>query len=166
MIIHARSRRLLEQVDAVLHGGALEDSRLDLTLAPVSLVPFVHHIVHLNTAMATAKDITLDMTTEGAEPRALIDAERLEQVLDTVIGDALDRTRAGGHVSVRVERTAQEAIVTVHDDGAAPLPRGLKVAIVELIVNGHGGRVEGRGATRGWRWQLTLPLLQGGGNDG
>jgi signal transduction histidine kinase len=161
MIIRARTRRLLEHVDGVLDGIALQRSRLALAVAPVALVPFVRHVVRLSAPMASAKGITLEMTAEGAAS-VLIDAERLEQALDTVIGDAIDRTRRGGRVAVRVERTAEHAVVSVRDDGAAPSPGGLEPAIVERIVRGHDGVVDARcDGARGWHWQLELPLVEG-----
>jgi len=105
---------------------------------------------------------------------ALGDAVRLKQVILNLGDNAVKYTETGGHVSVRLRATDQDAILEVSDTGIgiapehlgrlfdrlyrAPGPHagvtgsGLGLAIVKRIVEAHGGTVHvdsspGRGST-------------------
>jgi two-component system sensor histidine kinase BaeS len=125
-----------------------------------------------------AKGIALTVTAEPAI--ATGDAERLGQVADNLLENALRYTDRGGHVVLRVFTHGAESIVDVEDTGIgiAPgeLPRiferfwrgqtshsrapgsGLGLGIVRDLVQAHGGDVEvASDAGRGSRFRVRLP---------
>jgi PAS domain S-box-containing protein len=108
------------------------------------------------------------------------DRDRLGQVLDNMIGNAIKYSPQGGAISVQVEATAREGRVRIVDHGvgiaADVLPRlferfyqgqepgvssglGLGLYIARMLVEAHGGRIwaesePGQGST----FTITLPL--------
>ncbi len=120
-----------------------------------------------------------------AEVRAAIEPERLAQVLENLVGNAVSFSPDGAKVVVRLQAGRQRARIEVEDEGPG-VPRehrervfdrffsyrsadtpdvdgeahsGLGLAIVRSIVTGHGGEVWVEdNEPRGARFVLELPV--------
>ncbi len=179
--------------EAVRMGGLVEDllllARLDqkrpLEREPVDLTLLVLDAV----AAARASDQTREVRVEvGDEPVEVPgDPGRLRQVVDNLLANVRQHTRAGtttsvGLATVSLESAAGSATIVVADDGpgmtadeaarafdrfwqaggdaaGAGHGNGLGLAIVAEIVAAHGGRVDVRTAPgQGAAFTVTLPL--------
>jgi len=179
--------QLLQQVD--LLARLVQDLRLltqveagELTLrrGPTDLAALVTGAVQSFGARAGETGVRLVV---AAEPlTADVDADRLHQVINALIDNALRHAPPGSEVRVAVERHGPEARIEVLDEGPGVPPEhrahvfrrlyridparqreaggsGLGLAIVAAIVALHGGRVEalaGEGGVGG-RFRVTLP---------
>lgn len=129
---------------------------------------------------ALQQHIALDVSVDQDLAKVRVDPDRLIQVLDNLISNALKFTPEGGRVGLRVERCAAQLLISVSDngDGIAPeaLPYvfdefyqgtgnkkqqgfGLGLAIVRHIVRAHGGVVEAKsdGCGKGSTFTVMLP---------
>ena len=155
----------------------------ELRLASVSLGRVVDAALAALRHEADRKRITVDVTVADAvEVRG--DAERLHQVANNIVGNAIKFTPEDGCVGVRVERTARHSRLVVTDSGpgisADLLPHifepfrqgpvrergtglGLGLAIARQIVELHGGTVEAesKGPGSGATFTVSLPLASG-----
>ena len=113
--------------------------------------------------------------------RALIDVDRVEQVIANLLTNAIKYSPTGGKVHVRIETNAAEAMVKVTDSGIgipeSAIPRlferyfrapgsekaakgiGLGLFVTKRLIEAHGGKVEvtsdvGKGST----FSFTVPL--------
>jgi signal transduction histidine kinase len=170
-------------VDDLLDVSRIASNRLLLSTRSMLLEDTIRESVENLRPAAAAKGIELECTLESPL-EVMGDAHRLGQVAWNLLSNALKFTPAGGHVGVTLSRSANEAVLTVRDDGegmsadfvpyvfdrfrqARPTTRrgvgglGLGLAIVRSIVELHGGTVQAQseGPGKGARFEARLPLL-------
>jgi len=123
------------------------------------------------------------MESEDALPFVNADIAMIERVLENLIGNALQHTPAGGHITVSLRRDASSIAVQVQDDGAGidarDLPgvfdrfyragdneadthhAGLGLAIARHIVRLHGGDIEVHSKINlGTQFIFSLPVWE------
>lgn len=178
--------QLLQQVDVL--GRLVNDLRL-VTLAEsgtlqldtehVDLAPIVRDLAGAFESRAAAVGARLVVRAEPAW--AEVDVERVQQVLNALLDNALRHVRRGGTVEIDVSTEGACSVLEVADDGpgidAAERPHvfrrfyrgdpsrrkesggsGLGLSIVAAIVALHGGRVEALPRDGGGvRFRVTFP---------
>lgn len=176
------SKFMMHLVDDLLDVSQIEAGKLHLDLQPVDLGELVRRAVTLNRLLAARKKIALDYCAPPAEKPLLLDARKIEQVLNNLIGNAVKFSAPGTTVRVRCKCDARGAEIAVEDRGqgireadlsklfqpfsrTATVPTGgeqstgLGLAIVRRIVEGHGGQVRVESAVgRGSTFSFTLPV--------
>jgi signal transduction histidine kinase len=171
---HLRAERLIKDL---VEASAIENGGLTLARAPVDAAAIVRQATanHELLARETGGKITAKLPTGSTLVSA--DRDRVLQVLDNLIGNALKHAR-GAPIEISLERSGEDAVIAVRDQGpgitAAELPHvfdrywrgrtkkggaGLGLAIAEGIIDAHGGRIvvaskNGSGA----EFSFTLPL--------
>jgi two-component system, sensor histidine kinase and response regulator len=189
--IRSSSAFMLSLVNDLLDVAKIEAGKLSLDLAPVDLAALVERNVALNRALAEKRGVRLDLKLGEELPRPLVvalDAPKIEQVLNNLIGNAVKFSPPGAAVEVGLAHGGR-ALVTVRDAGPGISPEereklfrpfvtfakprtaggdlekgtGLGLAIVRKIVAGHGGDLwveseEGKGAT----FYVALPTEAAG----
>lgn len=177
-IAHGESLRLGRLLE-----GMFEISLLDLSATfpgPEcgALEPALNAAVDAGAALAAAHGTQLRVSA-FAPITVAIDGDRLVLVLINVLANAIKHGRRGGRVAVAVEAESPRTVtVLVDDDGAGIAPperervfalgergrsaaegSGIGLALVRLILERGGGRVEVRDSPLGGaRFALTLPL--------
>jgi PAS domain S-box-containing protein len=179
-VVDRNARRLLRLVGDLLFVAHVEAGRLALEMGDVDLPTLTREAVEAARPRAEAKHLALEATTQEIPPMAG-DRDRLAQVLDNLVSNAVKFTPDGGSVSVRLDARDSEALIEVKDTGvgipAAEQSRlyerfyrastateraipgvGLGLTIAKAIVEAHGGElgfdsVEGRGTT----FRVRLP---------
>ena len=176
-----------EQMDGLIR-DLLDVSQLDagkLAIHQEPIDPSALLVDSLETLLPLVeeKSIKLDLQLEDGLPKVMADAERIQQTISNLVGNAIKFTPSGGEIIVRTRSTGEAVIVSVIDSGpgisAEQLPNvfdrywqssrtdregaGLGLAIAKGIVEGHGGRIwiestPGEGATA----SFTLPVTQNG----
>lgn len=155
------TERLARQVADLVHAARHEQPRIPLSRHEVGLVPFVSEVVDTLRVPASAAGVRLQLHVEG-EGAALVDTDRVTELMSLLVDDAVGRTDGGGVVHVAVEAADGVGEISVVDDGPRqaegpdPMPRCLE------IVEAHGGRLETEEAPRGTvvrvRLRLAVPL--------
>lgn len=181
--IQRNAERLQFLIEDLLTISELESGRLKMNLQSVQLRPFVEKLLEDLRPQAKGRNVTL--TNEVPDLTAQADAERLQQVLANIVGNAIKYGRAEGQVAVSARNGDGDMIeVCVQDDGPGIPPEalervferfyrvdkarsreqggtGLGLSIVKHIVQSHGGKVWARSELgNGAAFYFTLPTAE------
>lgn len=167
--------RLIEDLRTLTLAEGLE---LKLARAPTDLAEVAKDALASFRSQAEAAGVTLNLEAEPGLPPAEVDPERIRQVLNNLLSNALRYTPRGGTVWVRCAAgDLGQVVLSVEDTGtgirAEDLPRvfdrfykskdsrgsGLGLAIAKSLVRAHGGEISAESAAgAGTTIRVTLPL--------
>lgn len=157
------ARRLRRLVCDVHRLTEAQRPALFLDTVPIALDDLVRDRVAAHEDQFRARSIALACATAPA--RVVGDPERLAQVLDNLLSNALRYTDPGGRVVVRLDARGGDAVIAVADSGIGIAPEylarvfdrfwrapgsraraaegsGVGLAVVSELVRAHGGTVE------------------------
>ncbi|NVB76823.1 MAG: PAS domain S-box protein [Kofleriaceae bacterium] len=178
--IERSASRMQRLIQDLLDVAQLEAGKLSVELGRVPVRSLLADSIEAQRALAhgAGLEIALELLDDGLEVYG--DRDRIIQILENLIGNAIKFSEPGGTITVGATRRAGEALFVVSDTGRgiapAALPHlfdrfwqadrrdrrqgaGLGLAIVKGLVEAHGGRIwvestQGRGTT----FYFTLPL--------
>jgi signal transduction histidine kinase/DNA-binding response OmpR family regulator/predicted negative regulator of RcsB-dependent stress response len=124
-LAYRQAQRLHELVNRILDLTRLQAGRLPVQPEPTAVAPFLRRVVASFAPLATARGLAL----HGAEPlpeelRLLVDADKVDQILTNLFGNALTHTPAGGTVRLEAALPALDGYytLTVRDTGPGIAP--------------------------------------------
>lgn len=183
-IIHDEAIRLNRLIDDLRTLSLADAGELTLLARPTPPAALVERALAVHGAQAQALGIALQGSVADGLPDVAVDPDRLAQVLDNLVSNALRFTPAGGRVQIAAARAANGVTLTVSDSGrgidAADLPyvfarfyrgdrarqrqgegssSGLGLAISKSIVEQHGGTIGVESVPgAGTEFIVTLPV--------
>ncbi|MBZ4420209.1 PAS domain S-box protein [Myxococcus sp. RHSTA-1-4] len=176
-VIQRSAGRMNRLIQDLLDVARMEAGRLSVERRREEVAPLVHDALELQRMLAEEKGIQLEASVAESLPTVEVDRERLLQVLQNLMGNALRFTPEGGRISLRAWQVGPVVYMSVTDTGPGIaeefLPHlfepfwqarhtegaGLGLAIVKGIVEAHGGRiwVESR-LGQGTTFVFTVPV--------
>lgn len=166
-IIRTSGNALLSIISHILDFSKIESGKMELELTPFNLDSCMKETTDLFIALLREKGLTLTTEIDRAIPPLLLgDPNRLRQVLNNLIGNAVKFTAAGGvHVGVRLlgrDGNQLELEFSVEDTGMG-IPDGQRHKLFEpfsQLIETRGGKTGGTGL--GLSICKTLVELMGG----
>lgn len=176
-------RQMNRLIGDLLDATRLQAGRLTLDLSDVEVRDILQGVEETFRHSAEERHVRLQVQAPEHPCRVRADEGRVLQALGNLVGNALKFTGGGGHITLTAERTGEEVVYRVADDGpgvaAEQQPHlfdrfwqasdgdrrgvGLGLAITKGIVDAHGGRIwvdstPGAGST----FSMALPVRQQG----
>lgn len=123
--IRASARHLLDLVTSLLDYHKLEAGEIRPTLAPTDVVTLMDEITEAYRPMADEKGLSLSFRSEDNAALTpcwrLTDAQRLRQIIDNLVSNALKYTRTGG-ITLTLKAEAEALRIDVTDTGCGLSP--------------------------------------------
>jgi PAS domain S-box-containing protein len=160
-VIQRSAARMTRLIQDLLDVSRMEAGRLSVEGAPLDARQFLAQSVQSLQGLADAAGIELQRQAPDALPLVWADRDRLAQVLENLVGNALKFTGSGGRIAVGAQERESDVLFWVRDSGAGIPPEhlqhvfdrfwqarrteregaGLGLPIVKGVVESHGGRV-------------------------
>ena len=175
-LIGDETSRLATLIDDVLDTSRIEAGTFSFTFSDVDLADLLRDVV----AAAELAQDEVELTTEvGSLPRVRGDRERLRQVIQNLVDNAVKYSSAGGRVRVSATTDDGHVLIDVADEGPGIAPEdqalifekfgrssggetkpgtGLGLFIARSIAEAHGGSLDVESVpARGSVFRLELP---------
>jgi len=181
--VERNARAQAQLVEDLLDVSRIVTGKLRLDVRPADLRDIITAAIDSVRTAADGKGVTLEARLPDAAAGAVVDPDRLQQVVWNLVSNAIKFTPEGGHVDVTLEQRPSEASIVVTDTGAGISPAflpyvfdrfrqaeasstrthgglGLGLAIVRHLVELHGGTVRAAspGEGHGTTFTVTVPL--------
>ena len=184
-LIGEQNQQLTRLVDDLRTLALADAGELSLNMRPVDLVEICTETDARFQPQAGAKSVQLSVNCPIRALAVLGDRERLRQILDNLMQNALRYTPEGGWIKIQLQRQGHHAVISVHNNGPAISDEamahlferfyradkardrasggtGLGLAIARKLAEAHGGTLIGENHTEGGVvFKLVLPLEVG-----
>lgn len=180
-VINTASNGMLALVNDLLDISIIESGKLELELRRASIIELIRERIRIFRVLAEKKGITLHHSFAlVSDP--VFDVNRIAQVIDNLIGNAIKFSPDCSMVEITVEQSGESVSVSVRDEGsgistedqckmfrefekldakptAGEKSTGLGLAIVKKIVEAHRGSMKVDSQIGlGSRFTFTLPV--------
>jgi signal transduction histidine kinase/CheY-like chemotaxis protein len=177
-------------IDDVVDISRMTSGRLRVEIEPTEVAKAIEAAVQAVRPAADARGVRLEITVDPEMGSILADAERLQQIVWNILSNAIKFTARGGRVELSARRAESGVRITIKDDGQGIRPEfllhlfepfrqqdggttrrhgglGLGLAIVQRLVQAHGGtiRAESEGEGKGATFTVDLPSLPSSGRS-
>lgn len=162
-LIIASGRRLSNLVNDILDFSRLKEHDLELKKGPVDMHAIADLCVRMNRQLITGKDLTLENNIPDNLPYCLADENRLQQILQNLVANAIKFTKEGkisidamevegmivtsvSDTGIGIEKEKQDLIFREFEQADGSVAReyggtGLGLSITKYLVELHGGRI-------------------------
>ena len=173
--IEASATFMKRLVDDFLDVSAIEAGHFNLNITQVNPSEILERSLVLARIQANKKGVDLDVTIDSQLPEIPLDADKIEQAMSNILGNAIEHTVAGTSVSVELKEVDEKIVFSVQDRGSGisreamkklfvPFSKagsvktggekstGLGLTITRKIIDAHHGEIvaeseEGKGTT-------------------
>jgi len=178
-------QKMLALINEFLDISAIESGKVTLRLEVVDSVSYLEKAFQFQQLLAKAKGIQLAMDIPPGLSRVNVDPDRIDQVINNLVSNAIKFSRPGTVITLSAQRKDETVKVSIRDQGqgipqdelaklfsyysrvsvkptAGETSTGFGLAICKRLVEAHGGQIDvesevGRGTT----FSFTLPIAAG-----
>ncbi len=182
-IMDRNAKSLTKLIEDLLDISKLLQGKMTLNVCSVQLQPVIQSALETVEPLAVSKGIQLKSEIDELGASVMGDTERLQQIVENLLDNAIKFTPSGGQVTITLKSEQRQARIQVTDTGqgihADVLPcifdsfrqgdskitrehggLGLGLAIVQQLVELQKGTVtaESEGVGKGSRFTVTFPV--------
>lgn len=179
------TERMIRMVNSLLQLSRVDSKEMSLSRENLDFRPFLMNIIERFEMNAKDSNIHFIKEVPEGEFTVWIDPDRMTQVLDNIISNAIKYSPDGGNITVQLRHQMTKIVVSVRDEGIGiaydKLEKifdrfyrvdkartrkfggtGLGLAITQELIELHYGEIWARSIEgKGTVISFTLPLVQG-----
>lgn len=144
-IVHDEGKRLTRIVDELFLLARADAGQVPLQLSSFTLDELAADSVHSVRSLATGRDVTVELSTNGVMP-IRGDEAMLGRMLRNLLDNAIKHAPAGSTVWLRLSSNADEYVLEVEDRGAG-IPEAAQPHVFERFYRVDSARSRGNGST-------------------
>jgi signal transduction histidine kinase len=165
-------------IDDLFTLSRAEVGRLTLRCIPTNVAPVIQHVVETTAPLAWQSGrVKIVAELPPTLPLALVDAQRLEQILHNLIRNGIQHTPPGGIVALSAQSTTSGVEIAIRDTGSGIAPEilphiwdrfysmnthnggGLGLSVVKDLTEAMGGSVDVESTIgQGSCFRVCLPM--------
>jgi signal transduction histidine kinase len=179
--INQVGKQMLNLINDLLDVSVIESGKFEMVLRPGSLKEVIEQRVELIRLIAQNKKIQIKTDLQDV-PEIAFDQERISQVLDNLLGNAIKFSQSETTISVSLKENGDNLSFYIGDQGPgipkkelkkvfAPFEKlsnsptggekstGLGMAIVKKFIDGHKGEISAKSEMgKGTEFKVSLPI--------
>jgi len=163
-VMHEEARHLQHLIDDLRMLSLADAGELSLQRQPTSPLELLERVAATHSPSAKEKQIGMPVQADADLPTIDVDPDRMVQVLNNLMSNALRFTPEGGTITLGARAQSEQVYLTVQDNGAGIAPEdlpnifarfyrgdevrnveegesGLGLAISKSLVEAHGGKI-------------------------
>ena len=145
-IAHGNSQRLVRLVNDILDLAKIEAGRIALDLEPRRLRPLVEDAIEANRGFSERFGVRLELDRASADGIALVDADRLNQVLTNLLSNAVKFSPKDAAVTVAIREHDSRLRISVRDRGPG-IPEHFRPSVFSRFAQADASDSRQRGGT-------------------
>jgi PAS domain S-box-containing protein len=145
-IAHKNSKRLVRLINDILDLEKMESGKLDFHLEPLELGALLAQAVEAHQGYAGECGVTMEREVEAPDAWAMVDGDRILQVLANLLSNALKFSPRGERVTLRLERKGPRLRISVRDRGPG-IPESFRGRIFQKFAQADGSDSRRKGGT-------------------
>jgi signal transduction histidine kinase len=159
--IHGSGTHQLALINDLLDLSKVESGKVELELAPVSVLEAITSGIALVRGRATNHGVSLHTEIDADLVPIVADARKIKQVIVNLLTNAVKFTPEGGRVTARARMLNDEVVISVSDTGVGIAP-GDQARIFEEFEQARHGKSAEEGTGLGLTLTKRLVELHGG----
>lgn len=144
-IANSNAERLVRLINDILDIDKLDSGELRLNLQVLSVSPLLEQALQAHAAMATQAGVKLELT-ECQDARIRVDADRFQQVMVNLLGNAIKFSPPGGAVCLSAVRQSNSIHFTISDEGPG-IPQEFRSRIFQKFAQADSSDTRSKGGT-------------------
>lgn len=187
-VTRSETERMIRLVSDLLHLSRFDSKQSGIVRVWTDVHEMLEEVTDRFSFQLKQRQMSIDVVIENGVNKVWIDRDKIDQVLDNLVSNAIKFTADGGHIQIHVSSTDQMSLeISVKDNGIG-IPKkdlnriferfyrvdkarsrnmggtGLGLSIAREIIRAHNGKIEIESEyNRGTKVTFTLPI-NGEGN--
>ncbi len=183
LVMQHSADRLNRLINDLIMFSAAEVGSLKISKSNLKIKHLAEKCIQIYQASAKTKDISLEVVAPEDEIEISADEDRIIWVINQLLDNAIKYTENGGHVILAIEKDADDAVISVEDNGVGFDPgqineiyepfhqldgsskrkvggTGIGLALVSRILDAHGSSISASSQPgKGSRFEFHLPIV-------